>query len=245
MSILSCVATNFIVRSGTVSAVLHASDAPSAPAQDARDIHAPGMRPTNYARNALHVTSATSALLILELAPSWTIAITIAAAVATLGVTLEVTRRLSPRVNAICMAAFGSTAHAHEAHRVNSATWYAVAVLAMALCEQTVPAAIALVTHGVGDPIAAIVGRRFGHVRLFGARTLEGSLAFVLSATIAAMAYVSIVHPEVGLVRAFVAVCAGALAGAFAELFSRRIDDNFSVPLASFAAALATLSVVS
>jgi dolichol kinase len=206
------------------------------------DIHAPGMRPANYARNALHVTSATTALLILELAPSWGIAITIAASIAALGVGLEITRRLSPAINAACMTVFGRTAHAHEAHRVNSATWYAVAVLLMALCEQTVPAAIALVTLGVGDPLAAIVGRRFGKTPLVSGRTLEGSVTFVVSACIAAMAFVSIAHPDVAPGRALIAVIVGAVAGAVAELYSQRIDDNFSIPLASFAAAYLALA---
>jgi dolichol kinase len=200
------------------------------------------MRPANYARNALHVTSATSALLILELAPSWGIAIGIAAAIAALGVGLEITRRWNPAINAACMAVFGRTAHAHEAHRVNSATWYAVAVLLMALCEQTVPAAIALVTLGVGDPLAAIIGRRFGRTPLVSGRTLEGSLAFVVSASLASMAFVSIAHPEIAAPRALIAVIIGAVAGALAELFSQRIDDNFSIPLAAFAAAYVALA---
>jgi dolichol kinase len=227
----------FVVPSAAVSTA-----APAIGASFEADIHAPGMRPANYARNALHVTSATSALAILELAPSW--AVTIAAAVAALGVTLELSRRASPAINAACMAVFGRTAHAHEAHRVNSATWYAVAVLLMALCEQTVPAAIALVTLGVGDPIAAIVGRRFGRTRLVSGRTLEGSLAFVVSASLAAITLVSIVHPGVAPARALIAVVVGALAGSVAELFSRRIDDNFSIPLASFAAAYLALLAV-
>lgn len=226
-----------VVRSVPVSTAVPAIGA----AEISADIHAPGMRPTNYARNALHVVSATSALLILELAPSWTVAITIAAAIAALGVTLEITRRLSPAINAACMSVFGRTAHAHEAHRVNSATWYAVAVLLMALCEQTVPAAIALVTLGVGDPIAAIVGRRIGRTKLVSGRTLEGSLAFVVSACIAAMTLVAIVHPEIAPPRALIAVIAGAIAGAVAELFSQRIDDNFSIPLAAFAASYLAL----
>lgn len=226
-----------VVRSAAVSSAVHA-----APADFSADIHAPGMRPKNYARNVLHVVSASSALAILELAPSWTIAIGIAVAVAALGVTLEVTRRMSPAINAACMAVFGRTAHAHEAHRVNSATWYAVAVLLMALSEQTVPSAIALVTLGVGDPIAAVVGRRFGRTKLVSGRSLEGSLAFVASASLAAMAFVVIVHPEVAAARAMIAVAVGAIAGALAELFSRRIDDNFSIPLAAFAAAYVALA---
>lgn len=208
------------------------------------DIHVPSLRPTNYARNVLHLTSATSALLALELAPSWTVAIAIAAVVAALGLSLEIGRRLDPRINTFCMSLFGRTAHPHEAHRVNSATWYAVAVLLMALCQQAVPAAIALVVLGVGDPIAAIVGRRWGRVRLVNGRSLEGSLAFVVSGGLAAASYVGIFHPEIGLGPTLAAAFVGAIAGALAELFSRRIDDNFSIPLTAFGAAFLTLLAI-
>jgi dolichol kinase len=206
------------------------------------DIHVPSLRPTNYARNVLHVGSAAFALAALLLSPTWTVAIGIAASFAGLGISLEIARRLDPRVNDFCMWLFGRTAHPHEAHRVNSATWYAVAVLLMALCQQAVPAAIALVVLGVGDPIAAILGRRFGRVRLVNGRSLEGSLAFVISGAAAAAGFVALVHPELGVAPTLVASIVGALAGGVAELFSRRIDDNFSVPLTAFAAAYVALA---
>lgn len=208
------------------------------------DIHVPSLRPTNYARNVLHVASATFALGALELAPSWNVAIAIAGGFAGVGVSLEIGRRLSARVNELCMWLFGRTAHPHEAHRVNSATWYAIAVLLMALCQQAVPAAVALVVLGIGDPMAAIVGRRWGRVRLVNGRSLEGTLAFVASGALAAAAFVSLVHPEIGLAGAVAISTAGALAGSVAELFSRRIDDNFSVPLTAFAAAFLAMNLL-
>lgn len=210
-------------------------------ALSAEDIHVPSLRPTNYARNVLHVASATSALLALELAPSWSVAIGIAATVAALGLSLEISRRVSPRVNDFCMWLFGRTAHPHEAYRVNSATWYAVAVLLLALAQSAVPAAIALVVLGVGDPIAAIVGRRWGRVRLVHGRSLEGTLAFAVSGGLAALGYVALLHPEVALGHAALAAACGAVVGAITELFSRRVDDNFSIPLAAFSAAYLAL----
>ncbi len=209
-----------------------------------QDIHVPSLRPTNYARNVLHVGSASFALAALELAPSWNIAIAIATAFAGVGISLEIGRRLSPRINDFCMWLFGRTAHPHEAHRVNSATWYAVAVLLMALCQQAVPAAIALVVLGIGDPSAAILGRRYGRVRIVNGRSLEGTLAFVLTGGAAAAGFVALAHPEIGVVGTCVASLVGAVAGAIAELFSRRIDDNFAVPLAAFAASYLALSLL-
>ena len=207
------------------------------------DIHVPSLRPTNYARNVLHVASALFALVALELSPSWSVAIGIASAFAGVGISLEIGRRISSRVNELCMWVFGRTAHPHEAHRVNSATWYAVAVLLMAICQQAVPAAIALVVLGVGDPCAAIIGRRYGRVRIVNGRSLEGTLAFVVTGAAASAAFVALAHPELGLPATFVSASVGALAGSVAELFSRRIDDNFSVPLTAFAASYVALAL--
>jgi dolichol kinase len=48
-------------------------------------------------------------------------------------------------------------------------------------------------------------------------------------------------RPDVGLAAGFGVAVIGALAGSIAELFSRRIDDNFTIPLASGLAAWAAL----
>jgi len=207
-------------------------------------VSVPSLRPTNYARNALHLASAASGVLALELVPSWGWATGIALAFATAGWTLEVSRRQSDAVNRFCMTLFGRTAHPHEAHRVNSATWYATALVMLSLTQSLIPCLVALCVLGVGDPAAAIVGRRFGRHELVHGRTLEGTLAFVLAGGLAALGYVSLVHPGTSMVLAIAASFAGALFGAIAELTSRRIDDNPSIPPAAFpGAALASVGV--
>lgn len=193
----------------------------------------PSLRPTNYARNALHFTSALSGVVALETVPSWGWATGIALGVAGLGWVLEISRQRSEAVNRFCMGLFGRTAHPHEAHRVNSATWYASALVVLSLTQSLVPCLVALWVLGVGDPAAAIVGRRFGRRELVHGRTVEGTLAFVVVGALAALAYLRVMHPDTGLALAVAASVTGATAGAAAELFSRRIDDNLSIPLAA------------
>lgn len=202
-------------------------------------VSVPSLRPTNYARNALHLASALAGVLALELVPSWGWATGLALAFALTGWTLEITRTRSEAVNAFCMRLFGRTAHPHEAHRVNSATWYASALVVLSLTHALVPCLVALWVLGVGDPVAAIVGRRFGRTELVHGRTLEGTLAFVVAGGAAAFAYVSLVHPDVSLAVAALASIGGAVAGSIAELVSRRVDDNLSIPLAACAGASA------
>lgn len=211
----------------------------------ALEIHVPSLRPTNYKRNVVHVLSAMVALSILYVVPEtwWTIAIT--TPLVLWAWSAETLRRVSPRVNAALMRVFDPIAHPHEHRRVNSATWYSSALFLLSLVQAPLPSAVGLAVLGLGDPAAALVGRRFGRVRLMHGRTLEGALAFVaagmLGGTLVALAFA----PALPLFAIFAIAGAGAIAGAVAELVSLRIDDNLSVPLCAAAAAwLAQLAVM-
>jgi dolichol kinase len=201
------------------------------------DVLVPSLRPTNYARNVLHVASAASGILALELLPSWGATVALAASFAIAGWTLEITRRHSEAVNRFCLTLFGPTAHPHERERINSATWYTTALVLIALTGVIPAAVVALAVLGAGDPLAAIVGRRFGRIKLLHGRTLEGTLAFVVAGAVASGALLFLVHPALGLGPIAAMCLAGAAAGAVTEAVSRRVDDNLTIPLAAFAGA--------
>lgn len=205
---------------------------------------APSLRPTNYARNLFHVGSALVALLVIVLAPSQGYIIVAAALFFTPVWTLETIRRFSPRINERLMAFFGPVAHAHERYRVNSSTWYATALMLLAIFTRPEVAAIAVAVLGIGDPVAALVGRRFGRTRLRAGRSLEGTLGFVVAGSLTAFAVASSLLPDPLGVR-LVAALVGGVAGAVAEVFSTHLDDNLTIPLAvgaSVSAALALLA---
>lgn len=202
----------------------------------AERVDVPSLRPTNYARNALHVASSLTGLLILEAFDGGPIPAIVAIGIMLSGWSLEIARKQSPRVNDLCMRLFGRTAHPHEAHRINSATWYATALVVLAVSGFVPACAVGLLALGMGDPAAAIVGRKLGRVKLVHGRTLEGTLAFVLVGGLAAFAYLSALHAGHGAVVNAAAAFVGALAGALAELWSRRVDDNLTIPLAAFGA---------
>lgn len=209
------------------------------------DVDVPSLRPTNYARNALHLSSCIAGILVLELAHDPRVPIAIALAFAASGWSLEFLRRRSERVNAFCMRLFGRTAHPHEEKGINSATWYATALVPMALSRAVPPAIVGLLVLGIADPAAAIIGRRFGRIRLLHGRTLEGTAAFWASGSLASIAYLSLFHAELSFGRVALASAVGALAGAIAELVSKRLDDNLTIPLSSFAAAHVILAGLS
>lgn len=205
---------------------------------------APSLRPTNYSRNLFHVSSALAALLVIVAAPAQGYIIAAAAAFFGLAWTLEIARRGNPRLNEHLMGMFGALAHAHERHRINSSTWYATALLILSLFTSPAVSAIAVAVLGIGDPVAALIGRRFGRTQLRAGRSLEGTSAFVVSASLTAFLVATALLPGTLGLRAVVAVVAG-VSGALAEVFSTRADDNLTIPLAVAASASAVLALLS
>lgn len=202
----------------------------------AESVHVPSLRPTNWARSVFHVAGAAVAILLIVLLlgkPWWLTA----AAMLYAGTfwTLEILRRQSGAMNDRLMKFFKPVAHAHEASRVNSSTWYATALVLLTLTQSPVLCLIAVGILGVGDPMAAFIGRRFGKIRLMHGRSLEGTVTFFVTGTGVALALLLAFQPALGLGAALAISAVAAACGALAELFSLRIDDNLSVPLAAAA----------
>ncbi|MBI2893568.1 MAG: hypothetical protein HYY06_08440 [Deltaproteobacteria bacterium] len=207
----------------------------------AERVHVPVLRPANWRRTAFHVSSAFGVLLLLERVFSPLGSVIASGAFAGLCWFLEAGRHLSRRMNDRLMQVrfFQWIIHPHERHQVNSATWYATALFLLSLASPVFASAAALAVLGAGDPVAAFAGRRWGRRTLGHGRTLEGSIAFVASATGAAFGVLAWWHP-LGRWPALLVVAAGAaVAGAVAELASRRLDDNFTIPLAAAGGAAA------
>ena len=201
----------------------------------ARALRAPSLRPTNWTRIAFHVSSAFGALFLLEVALTESGTRWVTGAFAGTFWFLEITRALSKGWNEQLMKApfLKHIAHPHERYRVNSATWYATALVLLAWFSPGYASAAALAVLGVGDPIAGLVGRRWGRRELGGGRTLEGTVAFALSGALAAGIILAVAHGGAWSVELVVVALTAGSAGALGEVASRRLDDNFVVPLAA------------
>jgi len=187
-------------------------------------------RPSNARRMVLHVCMGlTTTALVYPLPRAWLIAAP--GLVALFAWTSEISRARSPRVNAALMRFFGPVAHAHEWRRINSSTWFTTALLLLALFFPKVSCAMATLTLGLGDPAAALVGRRWGRTRLGSNRSLEGTLTFVVVASLACFALLRTLHPQYSLGTAALVALAAGVSGALAEVLSTRVDDNFSIPM--------------
>lgn len=205
------------------------------------EIHVPSLRPTNYKRNAFHVASALFSLCLIQIVLDQPGLFWASGSFAAAAWTMEASRRRWPAVNRAIMRVFQPVAHPHETFRINSATWYATALVLLACTGEPIVQTAAVVILGVGDPIAALVGRRFGRHKLINGRSVEGSGAFLLASTIATVGVLLSFH-ELSLLAALTIALAGAVPATFAELVSKRVDDNFTIPLSAAAGAMAALS---
>lgn len=212
----------------------------------AHRVTAPELRPTNWYRSVFHVMSAFGVILLFELILTDFTAPIVSGGFALVCWILEAMRAVSGRFNERLMGIrfFELTAHPHERHRINSATWYATALVLMVLLFPPYASVAGLAVLGAGDPVAALVGRRWGRVSLVHGRTLEGTLAFVLVGALAALVILLVWHPFAPWPTLLLVSAGGAVAGAVAELLSVRLDDNFTIPLAAGAAALGTAAAL-
>lgn len=193
-------------------------------------IHVPSLRPTNYARNVFHVCWGLFALsLILVILPPGGLVLA-SGVFALYAWSMELGRTLSPAFNERLMKLYGKVAHPHEWHRINSGTWYATALLILALSSTPLVCAVAVAILTFADPAAALIGRRFGRTKLVHGRSLEGSSAFAVVGFVAATG--AALAGGMALGPAMVVAACAAVVGALAELFSHRVDDNLTVPVA-------------
>ncbi len=206
-------------------------------------VHVPSLRPTNYVRNLFHVLNSIVVIAVIELVPYEYIMWPASCALASVWF-LEISRRFSASWNAKIMKLFGPVAHPYENHRVNSGTWFVSALFLLALTGRPELGAMGVAVLGFADPAAALVGRRFGKHKLVNGRTFEGSAAFFLVGTLAVAAVLTVLHPGLVLGWRLAMVAAGAaLTGTLAELFSFRVDDNLSIPLATALAGFGLLLI--
>ncbi|MEM7154649.1 MAG: hypothetical protein AAF799_17505 [Myxococcota bacterium] len=205
-----------------------------------QQVQVPELRPANYTRSVFHMGSAVLCLGLVTLLDArqlpW-----VAGAFAVWGWSMETVRRFSPWANRILMAAFRPIAHEQERNRINSATYYVTALLLLSLTGSPLLCAVAVAVLGFGDPLAGLAGRRWGRIRLVNGRSLEGTLVFFAVGTVTAVGAMQLVEHSLTGSQMWIVAAAAAVSGGLAELFSRRIDDNLSIPMASGIAAVVAL----
>ncbi len=189
------------------------------------------LHPTNLTRSLAHVAAGVGIAVLYEaVLPSWALPWA-ALAWCAWAWGLEGLRRAVPTVNTWCMWFFGPVAREHERYRVNSATWYGTSTLILSLTAAGPGGVLGLLALAFGDPVAGLVGRRFGRIRLVRGRSLEGALAFVVAAFVAEIVYLRWLHPEITVGIALALALITAVVGALVELVCKWVDDNLAIPV--------------
>lgn len=198
--------------------------------------HLTHIKPKNLWRNLFHVSTGVFAVAMYELVWGKTGMLILGASVLVTFFALDVLRRVWPETNGLLVGRlFGRISRPAEAHKLPSATWYMGALLlGVALFSQHAIEVGTLVL-AFGDPAAALAGKAWGRRKLFRDKSVAGSFAFVITASVFVVAFLLVVGHSL-YTAVIIGVCA-SVAGAVAELFSHRMDDNFTIPLLAGGAA--------
>jgi dolichol kinase len=158
-------------------------------------------------------------------------AIIILGILAFLAVVIDLGRYFNPKVATIFYKIFGFILRKHEVdHKkknLNGATYVLISALISVIIFPKVIFITAFSILIISDSMAAIIGRRFGK-NPFLAKSLEGTLAFFISAIIVVFFTPKI---EGSITEILIGIFAAAV-GAIAENISFGFaDDNLSIPL--------------
>lgn len=150
------------------------------------------------------------------------------AAATLVALTVEVARRSSAGA-ARTFARLTPMLKDREGRRLTGATTLAVGFTVAALLLPGTPALAGILFAGLGDPAAALAGRRWGRVRYPGGKSVVGSAVFLAVATAAGLLLGLSPVVAVGAAAALTAV----------EAISLGVDDNLYLPLVGAAAVAA------
>ncbi len=203
------------------------------------------LKPVNYWRNLFHAVNATVAAVLYQWVLTREQALWALGGVAVCAVALEVSRKSFPRLNDFLVdRVFGLVSRPKERHAVNSATWYLFALIVGCALFPKEAMLVALLILGYSDPLASIVGKRFGSIKVRGQKSLQGTLAFFVSAGLIGFFYAMAAEIQLSNLSWLAWTLGVPLSATAAELYGDRVDDNFGILIAAGLAATLALAVI-
>ena len=149
-------------------------------------------------------------------------------------VVLELIRVRVDAVNNFVLAIFGPLMREHERSSWTGFTYLVLGVLFIVAFFPVHIVNLALLFLALADPIASYFGIRFGKDKLFGRKSLQGSIAAFFACTLTSMVYY--VAHRLMLDRLLIVGILSGLAGAAAEALPvGPLDDNLVLPVLSSA----------
>ena len=180
------------------------------------------------ARKAIHLFSLSIPLIYFFISRTLALALLIPLTAAFVGIDLA--RFYIPIISRWFTRWFGWLLRKHEqdinVKRLNGASHV---LISAALCVLLFPKIITINAFTIliiSDSTSALFGRRFGRHRFLG-KSLEGSMAFFVSAVIVILAAPKVQYVPMEYIIGIIAAAVGAVV----EAASVHIDDNLSIPL--------------
>jgi dolichol kinase len=159
---------------------------------------------------------------------------------------LDIVRLRSPRVNRRFVISFRALLREREGSTLNGSTYFLIAAsIVFIFCDKSI-AAIALAFVAVGDPVAGMVGEKWGKLRVsheegnfsnfakfprnlrfrgMKGKSWEGSSACFVACLIVGVILAAITHVALWV------VVVGAICATVIESLSLLVNDNLSIPL--------------
>jgi len=151
-------------------------------------------------------------------------------------VAIDAFRLSEPSLRHFLNSVIGAIMRPHEKTDLLGSTCLLVASTMTVLIFPKGIAASALCLLIGGDTAAALVGKRFGRVRIFGRKTLEGTLAFIGAGLVLDAGVILLLARIPSSEPASLtwgSAVTGAVVGALVEAVPFPIDDNFAIPIIS------------
>lgn len=220
----------------------------------------PGAEGFNWKRKIWHMTGLVVPLIFyidlfrfldhIWLYPTRVIGLAVLATGSIFLFTIDLIRFYHAGLNDLFIRLIGPLMKEEEKNRFNGTTPYLIANTIMFALLGDVPVTLACICLMIADPIAAYTGVRFGRLRFWNGKSLEGLLAFIATSVLACLVFLVIhtsisesdrsmalwnnngeVNPVLPLI-----VLAGAVTSGIAEFLSGNalrglVDDNLIVPL--------------
>ena len=191
------------------------------------------IRLPRLARTLSHVLLGLGCVLLYEFVVTWGQAMLLLGVAFGSFATLEVTRKFSPAWNDFLVdKLFGAISRPRERYRINSATYYLSALVIITLVTPKVAVCAAVLVLALADPAAMIVGFNWGRRRIYEDKTLEGSVGFFVVAFLAVFVYLLLAAAELSFFACLGYALSVSVVGTLVELYSGKLDDNFTIPVA-------------
>ena len=160
-------------------------------------------------------------------------AIVIISILTILAVVLDISRHFSPAVGKLFYMIFGFLLREHEVDRrkknLNGATYVLISALIGVIIFPKVLFLTAFPVLIISDSTAALLGRKYGRHK-FLAKSLEGTLAFFISASIVVMFTPKLLNGSI--TEYFIGIMAAAIGAIVENISFGFADDNLTIPIA-------------